>query len=115
MSRQEANLLFETHLDELGWPFQREFKFHPRRKWRADYYLETVSSSDMETVCERILVEIEGGAFVRGRHTRGKGYENDCEKYNAAQQRGYKVLRFTTGQVLRGEAKEFLMRWTGRG
>ena len=51
-----------------------------------------------------IVVEVEGGTWAKGRHTRGKGFENDCRKYNSAALLGYRVLRFTTNMVNSGEA-----------
>ena len=51
-----------------------------------------------------ILVEVEGGVWSGGRHTRGKGYIGDMEKYNAAVVMGYQVIRFTTEQVKSGLA-----------
>ncbi len=61
-----------------------EFMFHPTRKWRADFCLPTY----------RILVEIEGGIFSGGRHTRGAGFAGDMEKYNEACKMGYCVMRY---------------------
>ncbi len=46
-----------------------------------------------------VAVEIEGGIWTGGRHTRGKGYQGDMEKYNAAQLYGWKVLRYTPDQI----------------
>lgn len=74
--------------------FEREYKFHPKRKWRADFHI----------VGKKILVEVEGGVWSGGRHTRGKGYISDMEKYNAAVVMGYQVLRFSTEQVKSGLA-----------
>ena len=72
-----------------GWI--REFKFHPERKWRSDFaFLDPKI---------RLLVEIDGGVFNGGRHTRGVGFMQDCEKINAAVLLGYKVMRFTTEHV----------------
>jgi very-short-patch-repair endonuclease len=51
-----------------------------------------------------IAVEIEGGVFTSGGHSRGKGYEKDCEKYNAAVKLGWRVLRYSTDMVLAGTA-----------
>ena len=61
-----------------------EFKFHPSRKWRADFAIPS----------KRLLIEIEGGAWSGGRHTRGAGFVGDMEKYNAAAVLGYRVLRY---------------------
>lgn len=72
----------------------REYRFHPTRKWRFDF----------AWVRERIAVEIEGGAWSQGRHTRGAGFSEDCAKYNAATCAGWRVLRFT-GDMLRDPAQ----------
>lgn len=72
----------------------REYKFHPERKWRFDFAF----------VPEKIAVEIEGGIFTSGRHSRGANFIKDCEKYNAATILGWRVLRYFTDQVVRGDA-----------
>lgn len=95
--KAQANTLLEIHMTELRIKWQAEYKFHPTRKWRADYLLG-----------KSVLVEIEGGAYTQGRHTRGAGFEADCMKYNAAISLGYRLYRFTTQQVLSGKAREFL-------
>jgi very-short-patch-repair endonuclease len=56
----------------------------------------------------KIAVEIEGGIWSGGRHTRGKGFEEDCRKYNAATLHGWSVYRFTGSQVKSGEAVKFI-------
>ena len=62
-----------------------EFKFHPTRLWRFDYAWPLA----------KVAVEVEGGVWTMGRHTRGAGFENDIEKYNAAGEMGWIVLRYT--------------------
>ncbi|WP_224963698.1 endonuclease domain-containing protein [Acinetobacter guillouiae] len=74
--------------------FEQEYKFDPKRKWRADFHI----------MGKKILIEVEGGIWSGGRHTRGKGYIGDMEKYNAAVVMGYQVLRFSTQQVKSGLA-----------
>ena len=74
--------------------FEQEYKFHPKRKWRADFHI----------MGKKILIEVEGGVWNGGRHTRGKGYIGDMEKYNAAVILGFQVLRFSTEQVKSGLA-----------
>ena len=39
-----------------------------------------------------------------GRHTSGVGFRSDCFKYNKALELGYRVLRYTTDMVTKGEA-----------
>lgn len=73
---------------ERGPELEREFRFHPSRKWRADFaHLKS-----------RTLIEIEGGAF-NGRHTRGNGFLADAEKYLAAFLAGWQVCRLTAPQL----------------
>jgi len=74
--------------------FEREYRFHPKRKWRFDF-------ADVEN---KIAIECEGGIYSGGRHTRGKGYEGDCEKYNQATIMGWKILRYTSKFIANGEA-----------
>lgn len=86
-------LLFELKM--AGYPEpDREFLFHPKRKWRFDLAWPELL----------IAVEVEGGIWTGGRHVRGEGYEGDCEKYNEAQLAGWMVLRFTPGMIKRGKA-----------
>lgn len=72
-----------------GPPLEKEVRFCPTRKWRADF-LHAES---------RTLIELEGGVFCGGRHTRGRGFVADCEKYLEAWHLGYTVLRLTAPQL----------------
>jgi len=56
---------------------------------------------------------VEGGIWTGGRHTRGKGFIHDMEKYNAATVLGYQVLRFSTEQVKSGLAVRQIERLLG--
>jgi len=98
---------FETklarELKALKINFEQEFEFHPKRKWRADFHL----------VGKKILVEVEGAIWSGGRHTRGKGYIGDMEKYNAATMLGYQVIRFSTDQVKSGLAIQQIEKMVG--
>lgn len=86
--------ILANQLRVLKISFEQEYKFHPNRKWRADFHI----------MGKKILVEVEGGIWSAGRHTRGKGYIGDMEKYNAAVVMGFQVLRFSTEQVKSGLA-----------
>ncbi|HFG6930653.1 TPA: DUF559 domain-containing protein [Acinetobacter baumannii] len=92
VSEGEATLV--QHLKTHKIDFEQEYKFHPKRKWRADFLITGT----------KILVEVEGGVWSGGRHTRGKGYLGDMEKYNSAAMMGFTVLRFSTEQVKAGVA-----------
>jgi hypothetical protein len=67
----------------------REHKFHQSRKWRFDF----------AHIPTRTAIEIEGGIWNGGRHTRGSGYSKDCEKYNEAAKLGWCVLRYTADKI----------------
>ena len=64
--------------------WEEEHRFHATRKWRLDFAWPR----------EKVAVEVEGGVYGRGRHVRPAGFIADCEKYNAAAQLGWLVLRF---------------------
>lgn len=72
-----------------GQPFVAELRFHivegdeKQRQWRFDFAWPDVG----------VCVEIEGGVFSNGRHTRGGGFMADCEKYNRALMQGWQVIR----------------------
>lgn len=72
----------------------REHRFHPERKWRFDFaWLE-----------RKVAFECEGAIYTNGRHTRGSGFEKDCEKYNAAMILGWRVFKVTRSMVEKGIA-----------
>ena len=81
-------------LRAYGVEFEREYRFAPPRRWRADFAVPD----------RRLLIEVQGGHWVDGRHNRGDGYAKDLERQNAAQLAGWMVLQYTTDQVVSGEA-----------
>lgn len=97
----EADILLQAHLKKLGFTFEREWRFDAPRRWRVDYAVSRGRKL-------QFAVEIEGGAYIQGRHSRGKGFEADCIKYNTLATRDVPLLRFTTGQIKRGEDIVFL-------
>ena len=122
--KTEADLCMEHVLTELVphrmfWP---EFKFDTDRKFSFDYAIPALSfdyaipalSFDYAIPALRqgaLAIEINGGAWSRGRHVRGAGFIRDMEKLNLAQIFGWDVLQFTPQQVLDGTAKEVIKRW----
>jgi very-short-patch-repair endonuclease len=77
---------------------EKEYRFAPPRKFRFDF----------SWTRQKIAVEIEGGVWSHGRHTRGQGYLADMEKYNLAGASGWRVFRFTPDQLREGTAQEFM-------
>lgn len=101
-------------LEQMKWileglAYQTEYRFHPERKWRADYMVATPN--------RKCLVEIEGLGYGAnwGRHQRPAGYEGDCEKYNEAQMLGWTVFRFTYPMVKNGIMFDVLCRYFEEG
>ena len=67
----ELEILLLTHMRAVGLPEPvQQFRFHPVRRWRADFGWPDA----------KLLVEVDGATWAQGRHTRGRGYERDCEK-----------------------------------
>lgn len=81
--------------------FVREHRFHPKRRWRFDF----------AWLPEMLAVEVEGGVFSRGRHTRGSGFVEDCEKYAEAAILGWTVIRVPTSWATSGKAFRLIVRW----
>lgn len=68
---------------------QREYRFHGERRWRFDLAWPEL----------RLAVEVDGGAWVNGRHNRASGWMRDQEKLNEACVLGWRVLHVTPRQV----------------
>lgn len=86
----------ELLTEELGAECVTEYRFHPVRKWRFDYAVPSLM----------VALEVEGGCWVGGRHTRGAGFKADMEKYNTAATLGWTVLRCTPDQKGSAEITE---------
>jgi hypothetical protein len=115
VSQSNAELLLAVQLEQAGIPFEREYRFHPSRKWRADFGVAHPGIYKLATEYLGgwkwpVLIEIDGGSWVAGRHTRGSGFEKDAEKLNAAAELGYRVLRYTPRMIESGEALEQIRR-----
>ena len=95
MSELEDLLQFQMRVAGVPAPVL-EHRFHDVRKWRMDFAWPDLL----------IAVEVEGGTWAGGRHTRGAGFEKDCEKYNTAALLGWRVYRFTSSMIKSGRALE---------
>jgi hypothetical protein len=89
-----------TAVGSKGW--EREYVFHPTRKWRLDVAFPA----------EQLGVEVEGFAAggKAGRHQRVGGFNADCEKYAELAILGWRLIRCTTRQVKSGEALQWIER-----
>ena len=74
----------------LGIYTETEYRFDPDRRWRFDLAIPQ----------HKIGIEYEGGIWSQGRHTQGKGFARDIEKYNTAiLKHGWTVIRYTVVQT----------------
>lgn len=112
-----AELLLEVQLEQAGIPFEREVRFAPPRRWRFDFAWparDDLMPDGWTIHTPAIALEIEGGSFGGG-HRRGRAYELDCDKQNAAMMSGWQVYRVTPAMVEDGRALAVIRAALGRG
>jgi very-short-patch-repair endonuclease len=89
-----------AHCKAVGLPEpETEVRFHPVRRWRADLLWREP---------RRLIVEVNGGGWVGGRHNTGAGSEKDYEKIAHAMIEGFPVLQVTPRQVKSGDAVKWI-------
>lgn len=99
--RQNYMPFLSAQLSALKLPLPvTEHRFHPERRWRFDAAWPEL----------KLALEIEGGVYVLGAHTRGAHFESDCEKYAEALTLGWRVLRITPRHIKDGRAVSWLER-----
>lgn len=93
-----------SHCSNVPCP-ERQVQLLETRKFTVDFVWRK----------QRIAVEIDGGLWMQnqvgrggGAHSRPANIIRDMEKSNLVQRAGYRFFRFTTTQVMNGEALEFI-------
>lgn len=99
MSDAEDSLATLIKWEKLPEP-SREYHFLPGRRYRFDFAFWP----------QKLAVEVEGGSWIGGAHTRGKHFESDCRKYGEALVAGWRVLRVTPAMVEDGTAIDLIRR-----
>ena len=79
------DLLLLSFCQQRGLDLYEEYRFCEDRKWRFDWCVPAL----------KLAIEYEGLMSEKSRHTTKKGFTGDTDKYNAAAQEGWRVLRFT--------------------
>ncbi|MHB1176089.1 MAG: hypothetical protein ACYCZJ_13300 [Sulfuriferula sp.] len=97
MSELESALALQIRAIKLPEP-EREFKFHPTRRFRFDFCWPQ----------KMFAVECDGAHWVNGRHSRGKGVDSDCEKYALAMLDGWRILKVTSTHIKSGQAIQWI-------
>lgn len=87
LSRGEET--FDLHCRVNGLTPDREFMFHPSRKWRIDFAWPD----------RKLAVEIESSV-----HRIKSRFAGDLDKYNALNRAGWMLLRYTSKMVTAGDA-----------
>lgn len=91
VSKAEESLALQIRAVKLPEPV-REHRFHAVRRWRFDFAYPA----------QKLAIEVEGGVWSGGRHTRGSGFVKDMEKYNTALMDGWRVYRCTPDMIKKG-------------
>jgi len=91
-SELEEELAFQLKAIGLN-GFARQYKFHPDRRWKLDFYRDGWG------------IEVQGGGWINGGHNRNAlVMARDYEKLNAASEMGIRVLLYTGEQIKDGTA-----------
>lgn len=107
------NALFLAMCKAHGLP-EPEPEFHfalPERKWRFDWAWMPADNWNFRN--RKVALEIHGGVFVQGHHSRGQSQIDDWEKLNLAQVAGWIVLQCSPQQVESGEIFPVIRRALG--
>jgi len=108
--KEKLQNMFRLHVKSSKFvpnTYVEEYKLpNCKRKWRFDFAWPS----------HMLLVELEGGTWGKkpSRHTTGKGFQDDCIKYNEAELRGYCLFRFDTPMIRRLDALLTVERFFGK-
>ena len=98
--------LFQAACRAHGLPVPvSEWQFDPKRKWKFDFawvHIRLIGCTGIHRHDPGVALEIDGGVYTGGRHTRGAGFIADQEKRNRATIMGWKVLHCTPADVKSG-------------
>lgn len=75
----------EEFAGDIGKGLRRRLRDSGLQDWRFDFAWANI----------KLAVEVDGGAWTHGRHTRGQGFIDDQRKRNAAILLGWRVLHYT--------------------
>lgn len=90
----KSNPYFLPLLKSLGIPQPTpEYRFSPPRRWRMDYAWPD----------HKVALEIQGGIWTGGRHSRGATMLREWEKLNTAAGMGWRFIYVQPADLLKTE------------
>ena len=92
-SEAEETLFQELEEHMIG--YERKFQFESTKNWRFDFYIVKL----------RLLIEIAGSPWSVGRG--GKKIANEFNKYDLAEDMGYRHIRFEPDHIESG----YVIQW----
>lgn len=99
-SKAEDAFAFQCRTTKLEPMPETQYRFWPGRRYAFDFAWPA----------QKLALEIDGGVFSGGRHTRGAGFREDCIKGAEAVIRGWRVIHCLPEHVTSGEAMEWILR-----
>ncbi|OTG95006.1 hypothetical protein [Acinetobacter sp. ANC 3832] len=92
----EAEETLFQELEEYRFGYRRKFQFESTKNWRFDFYIVKLN----------LLIEIAGSPWSVGRG--GKKIANAFNKYDLAEDLGYRVVRLEPHQIESGYAIDWV-------
>lgn len=93
----EAGLITASIVQEIP-QWEREYSFSKKRRFRFDFAWPQF----------KLAVEIQGGIWVNGGHSRGSGLNKDYEKNFYALALGWRILYVSVNQIEDGTAMKWI-------
>ncbi len=106
MPRTELEDELARQLDLAKIEYIREYQAIQGRRFRWDFYFP-VDCWIIGLPTTPILLEVQGGLWIKGAHSTGTGIERDMEKLNTATINGFRLLQVSGKHIKSGEA----LRW----
>ena len=92
---------FSLWCHKIGLPAPvEEYRFDKVRRWRFDFAWPDY----------RVALEKNGGVWIAGRHSGGKGQIRDFEKFSEAAAQGWRIIHVTPQQLLSHQTIDWLRR-----
>jgi len=114
MSSLESLLCYQLIVLDVPQP-EREYRFAASAVGAGRGVKQRLSSSGLkdwrfDLAWPRIMfaVEVEGGGWISGRHTRGPGFAEDMRKYHSALELGWCVYRCDGDLIKSGKASALI-------